>query len=129
MKCLDYDELIQAAKAAADAAYAPYSNYHVGAAVLTDSGEIFTGCNIENASYGLTICAERVAIFKARSSGFSKWQALAIFAPQKPAPTPCGACRQVMSEEENSPVVIIVDGNNEIQRYEFDELLPHPFRL
>ncbi|MCD4655886.1 cytidine deaminase [bacterium] len=124
-----YTNLIAAAKVAANTAYAPYSNFRVGAALMTASGEIFTGCNIENASYGLTICAERVAIFKARSSGFSEWKAIAIFAPQEPAPTPCGACRQVMSEGKNSPIVIVVGSSGKVQTYAFEELLPHPFNF
>jgi len=124
-----YNSLIEAAKKAADAAYAPYSRYRVGAAVLTESGEIFTGCNVENASYGLTICAERVAIFKARSAGHSKWRAVAVFAPQPPVPMPCGACRQVMAEGGNAPVVIVAGADGSVQMFDFDEILPNRFDM
>lgn len=124
-----YNSLIEFAKKAADTAYAPYSRYRVGAAVLSDSGEIFTGCNVENASYGLTICAERVAIFKARSAGHSVWKAVAIYAPAGPAPLPCGACRQVMAEGGNAPEVIVIAADGSVRTYDFDAILPNRFSL
>jgi len=123
------DKLVKAAIHASTNAYAPYSNYRVGAAVLTDTGEIFTGCNVENASYGLTICAERVAIFKAVSEGFTRWSAIAIYSPDEPIPMPCGACRQVMSEAGNTPDVLVIDSNQKINQYTFDEILPLRFSL
>ncbi len=92
------ETLIQAASAAREKAYAPYSGFKVGAAVLTKNGKIFSGCNIENASYGLTNCAERTAVFTAIAAGESEFLALAVIA-DTPRPTaPCGACRQVMAE-------------------------------
>lgn len=120
-------QLIKAAQDVAKNAYAPYSNYQVGAALLTEDNTIFTGCNVENASYGLTICAERVAIFKAVCAGHRKWKAIAIHAPQPPAPLPCGACRQVMSENGNTPTVIINDAGDTTSIYHFSEILPLNF--
>jgi len=91
-------QLKAAAKAAAGRAYAPYSNFRVGAAVLTESGKIFAGCNVENASYGLCNCAERSAIFSAVSAGERKFQCVVVYTPTKTATAPCGACRQVIYE-------------------------------
>jgi cytidine deaminase len=93
-------KLKAAAKAAAGRAYAPYSKFHVGAAVLTSSGKIYIGCNVENASYGLTNCAERTAIFNAVSAGEKrlKLQCVVVYTPTKTATAPCGACRQVIYE-------------------------------
>ncbi len=122
-------QLIAAAKSAAQQAYAPYSHYRVGAAVLTVEGCIFQGCNVENASYGLTICAERVAIFAARCGGSSAFQAVAVYAPQLPPPMPCGACRQVMAEGGNHPLVIIVSADGTIQEFQLGDLLPYSFSL
>jgi len=122
-------KLIQAAKDASGFAYAPYSNYKVGAAVLSGDGRIFTGCNVENSSYGLTNCAERTAIFKARSEGVSTFIAVAVYAPQPPVPTPCGACRQVMAEGGNNPLVIIHAHDGASFEYQLSELLPHSFGL
>lgn len=123
------NQLIEAAKSAAGHAYAPYSRYRVGAAVLTEGGEIHCGCNVENASYGLTICAERVALFSARCAGASKWIAIAIYAPQPPAPLPCGACRQVMAEGGNTPQVIVIGHDGTVRDFAFKEILPHSFDM
>lgn len=90
--------LIEAAKRAREKAYVPYSTFPVGAALITEDGTLFTGCNIENASFGLTNCAERTAIFKAVSEGHRKFTAIAVVADTPEACSPCGACRQVMSE-------------------------------
>lgn len=95
---MNYHDLLKEAKEASRWAYAPYSNFSVGAAILTRTGEIFTGCNVENASYGLTICAERVAVTKAISAGFRDFQAIAIYAATEEPISPCGACRQVIGE-------------------------------
>lgn len=92
------DLLISEAKIARERAYVPYSNFKVGAALLTEDGEIFHGCNIENASYGMTNCAERTAIFKAVSEGKTKFKGLAVIAATETPCSPCGACRQVMAE-------------------------------
>lgn len=91
------DELIEAAKAAREQAYVPYSHFAVGAAVLA-GGEVFTGCNIENASYGLAMCAERTAIFKAVAAGHRQLDAIAVIGETAAPISPCGACRQVMAE-------------------------------
>jgi len=122
-------QLLAAARTARRQAYAPYSKFQVGAALLTANGKIVTGCNVENASYGLTICAERVAITKAISEGHRKFQALAIAAPS-PLPTPCGACRQVLAEFGDL-VVVCADSRRRAtaQFYRLEELLPAGFRL
>ena len=121
--------LLAAAQAARRHAYAPYSKFRVGAAVLTADGKIFTGGNVENASYGLTICAERVAVPKAVSEGCRKFQAIAIVAPSA-GPTPCGACRQVLAEF-GEMVVVCADSRRlaAAQLYELADLLPAAFRL
>ncbi len=119
-------ELIEAAISAAVRAYAPYSNFSVGAALSTASGKVFSGCNIENASYGLTICAERVAIFAALSSGEQHFELLAIASPG--GASPCGACRQVLSEFATSLPILLVDANTGLTTTtDLTELLPQPF--
>jgi len=125
------EELLSAARSAAAAAYAPYSSFRVGAAVLVD-GEVFTGCNIENASYGLTICAERSAIFNAVSKGHRKLEAVAVAcidaAPDASHSSrmPCGACRQVMAEFGDDGTPVVVDG---VGQTSLARLLPEPFDL
>jgi cytidine deaminase len=122
-------KLISAARRAQRQAHAPYSKFKVGAALLTKSGKIYTGCNVENASYGLTICAERVAITKAVSEGHRQFQALAVICPSA-QPTPCGACRQFMAEFGDL-TVICADSRNlqRVETYRLSELLPHTFEL
>ena len=124
-----FRELIAAAKAAQRNAHAPYSKFHVGAALLTKSGKVYTGVNVENASYGLTNCAERVAIGKAVSEGHRKFRALAVVAPST-ALSPCGACRQVLAEF-GEMVVICADSRNlrRVRVHLLSELLPHAFKL
>lgn len=96
---MDMDSLHGAARRAAEASYSPYSKFRVGAALLCEDGRVFTGTNVENRSFGLTICAERSAIVAAVSAGYRHFEALAIATPDSPAPVgPCGACRQVISE-------------------------------
>ncbi len=108
-------------------AYTPYSNYKVGAALRTKDGKVYSGCNIENASFGLTNCAERTAIFKAISSGDSQFDAIAI-AADATAPWPCGACRQVLSEfAPNMRVLLTWDGGRKTAQSTLDQLLPHSF--
>lgn len=120
-------ELESAARTAAGRAYAPYSKFRVGAAVLGDSGHIHSGCNIENASYGLTSCAERNAIFTAISSGERAIRAVAIYTPTPTATAPCGACRQVIREFGPDALVISVcDGESRIESA-IGELLPRSF--
>lgn len=122
-------KLLAAAQAARRHAYAPYSKFRVGAALLTPDGKIFTGSNVENASYGLTICAERVAVTNAVSAGYRKFQAIAIVAPCA-LPTPCGACRQVLAEFGDL-AVICADTRRlaTAQLYRLAELLPAAFHL
>lgn len=121
-------ELLAAALAARKNAYAPYSKFAVGAAVRTADGKIFTGCNVENASYGLSCCAERCAIFAAVGAGERKFTALYVVADTKEPVSPCGACRQVMTEF-NIPEIILANTNGEIKIYTSEELLPYGFTL
>jgi len=121
-------ELVEAAQAARARAYAPYSGFTVGAAVEAGSGAIYTGCNVENASYGLTICAERVAVFKAVAAGEREITALAVVSG--PGATPCGACRQVLAEFAPQPEevpIIVVNGQGDERRYTLGQLLPANF--
>ena len=122
------DRLISAARAALKRAYAPYSRYRVGAAVLTDDGRVFAGANVENASYGVTLCAERAAVVGAVAAGARRLRAAAIAAERAPAPTPCGACRQVLAEfaPPDAPVYV-TDAQGRIRRYRLGALLPHGF--
>jgi cytidine deaminase len=127
-------ELVEAARQAAAAAYAPYSEYRVGAALLTDSGEIVVGCNVENSSYGLSICAERTAVFAARARGLvdprrAKLVAVAVHSPGPSTPWPCGACRHVLREFAGEELPVIVDGPEGTVRKSLGELLPHAFVL
>lgn len=117
--------LIAAARAARQHAYAPYSGYAVGAAVLTEDGEVVTGANIENASYGLTICAERAAIFTAVSAGARQILAIAIYTEN--ACAPCGACRQVLSEFADDLPVYLCDTQGRFRETTLRALLPDHF--
>ncbi|HEY9121602.1 MAG TPA: cytidine deaminase [Brevefilum sp.] len=120
------DQLIQTAKEAWGRAYAPYSNYNVGAALLTESGEIYDGVNVENAVYPVGICGERTAIFKAVSDGHRSFQAIAVVT--KNGGTPCGACRQVMAEFGLDTIVLIANTDGEvIHQLTVAELLPYSF--
>ncbi|SDF24355.1 cytidine deaminase [Sporolituus thermophilus] len=120
------DELIAAASKARELAYTPYSRFQVGAALLAKSGRLYLGCNIENASYGLTICAERTAIFKAISEGERDFAALAVIANTNEPVTPCGACRQVMAEFGINRVILCTT-NGQRREATLDELLPYAF--
>lgn len=122
-------DLARAARSAAERAYAPYSRFPVGAAVLAAGGRIFTGCNVENASYSLGICAERNAIFQAVAAGERRLTCVVVFVPEgEPAP-PCGACRQVMAEFARDAEVFSFSGAGGVMRTTVAELLPHPFTL
>ncbi|MBN1551946.1 cytidine deaminase [bacterium] len=121
--------LLELARKASQNAYAPYSKYAVGAAVMDEQDRIFTGCNIENASYGLTICAERTAIFNARCNGAVRFKAIAVYTPKPPLPVPCGACLQVMAEGGNRPVVIVGCHEEQERIFAFEDLLPKAFSL
>ena len=111
---VDLDKLFEEARKAADFAYAPYSKFRVGAALLAIDGTVITGCNVENRSYGLTICAERTAVTKAISMGLSYFKALAVSTPDSEDPVgPCGACRQVLSEFMAPAAPVIFGGHGE----------------
>lgn len=120
-------ELINAAKAAREKAFAPHSNFRVGAALETESGEIYGGCNIESAAYGLTMCAERVAIFKAVFEGVSKFARIAIVADTDELTPPCGSCRQLIWEFCGDIPVIMADLQGNIETLKMSELLPKAF--
>lgn len=121
-------ELVEAARAAAERAYCRYSGYSVGAAVRADDGRIFRGCNVENASYGATMCAERSAIFAMVSAGQRRITAVCVYAPGEPMAMPCGMCRQVVSEF-CLDVPVLVAGPRGVLRRSFAALLPEAFRL
>jgi cytidine deaminase len=124
---LDLAALLRAASDARAGAYAPYSRFAVGAAVAYADGGIVTGCNIENASYGLTMCAERVALFTGHASGKRGVVALAVAGPPGKATPPCGACRQVMNEWNPRMLVVCADAAGAPQTLELQALLPHAF--
>jgi cytidine deaminase len=119
--------LIAAARTAREHAHAPYSNFRVGAAVRAKSGRIFTGCNVENATYGLTLCAERVAIFKAISEGERGFDAVAVVADTDVLTPPCGACRQILWEFCGDAEVILANLHGKVERHLMSALLPMPF--
>ncbi|KEO83811.1 cytidine deaminase [Tumebacillus flagellatus] len=125
---MDQQQLIQQARAARDKAYVPYSKFPVGAALLLEDGRVITGCNIENASYGLSNCAERTAIFKAVSEGKPMIKKIAVIADTEGPCSPCGMCRQVMAEfcDPNTPVVL-TNLNNDVKETTVGELLPFAF--
>ena len=123
-------KLAELARKTAKKAYAPYSNFRVGAALITDSGNIYTGCNIENASYPATVCGEDVAIFKAISEGETKIDTIAVAcidAVNDTAIFPCGISRQRMSEFNTENVIVV--HNDEIKKYKFEEVLPFDFKF
>ena len=126
---VSYEELIDKAKEASKNAYAPYSNFRVGACVLAESGNIYCGCNFENASYGLSICAERNAIGTAVANGEKKIKAIAIYSPNMYNCTPCGACRQVINEFKTDETVVITVAGDEIITRKIGDLLPEVFEL
>ena len=120
--------LVDAARAAAERAYCRYSHYAVGAAVHSESGRIFSGCNVENASYGATMCAERSAIFGLVAAGERRLLRICVYAPKEPMAMPCGMCRQVIAEFcLDAPV--LVAGPRGVLRRSFAQLLPEAFRL
>ena len=128
------NELVQMALDARKNSYSPYSNYKVGAALLCEDGTVYTGCNVENASYGLTVCAERNAIFAAVGAGKRRFRALALITQKLPGLTfnsPCGACRQVMSEfmAPDTPIYIaVLNGTKRVAyKKQLREIMPYPF--
>jgi cytidine deaminase len=127
MNHIDYKSLVAAAKRASESAYAPYSRFSVGAAVLADDGSIFSGGNVENASYGLTVCAERVATFKAVASGIRRIHAVVVYTPTSHPTAPCGACRQVLFEFGPDARVLAACESGETMEWSVNELLPDAF--
>ena len=123
---LEIQKLMDCAIKARENAYSPYSHFAVGAALLCEDGTLYEGCNIENASYGLTNCAERTAIFKAVSEGHIKFKALAVVADTEGPCAPCGACRQVMAEF-NIPLIIMGNLMGNIKIVTIEEVLPFSF--
>ena len=120
-------DLIAAARRAREHAHVRFSNFKVGAALETADGQVITGCNIENATYGLTMCAERVAMFKAISDGHRTFRRIAIVAETESPTPPCGACRQILLEFGGNLEVLLGNLSRETARFQLSELLPHPF--
>jgi len=130
IKSTDMENLISAADQARQKAYAPYSRFHVGAAVLCEDGTVFTGCNIENASYPVSNCAERTALFKAVSEGYREFKAIAVVSDAEGFTSPCGVCRQALSEFCEPELVIYMCGRNrKCRQTTLGELLPFAFSL
>jgi cytidine deaminase len=124
---LSDSELIDAARRAREHAVATFSSFKVGAALETADGRIVTGCNVENATYGLTMCAERVAMFKALSEGHRHFARVAVVADTDAPTPPCGACRQILWEFGGDLEVILANTRRETARFKLSDLLPHPF--
>jgi cytidine deaminase len=122
-----YKNIAIAAKKNKSKAYAPFSKFRVGAALLTTNNEIYNGCNIENSSYSLTVCAERVAVFNAISCGAVKFKAIAIASDAIGFTPPCGACRQVLLDLAGNIDIVLVDSKNKIKVIKLKSLLPHAF--
>ena len=127
---IDYKLLIEKAKEAVKTSYSPFSKFAVGAAVMMSNGQIYTGCNIENSSFGMTICAERCAIFKAVSEGQKEILAVAIYSPNADDCYPCGACRQVMYEfQGKNEIVVITEHENQPVPRMLSDFLPYGFKI
>ncbi|HET9857705.1 MAG TPA: cytidine deaminase [Chthoniobacterales bacterium] len=126
MELIQDNKLIDAASDARRLAYAPYSGFQVGAALATSAGKIYTGCNVENVSLGLTICAERSAIATAIAQGDKDFVAIAVVTAGKKPAVPCGACRQVMAEFNPSMKIIAATVDGKVQEFDLAELLPFP---
>ena len=121
------DGLLEAALRARDHAHAPYSKFRVGAALEAEDGTVYTGCNIENASYGLTMCAERVALFKALSEGARAFRRIAVAADTDSLTPPCGPCRQLLWEFCREAEVVLVNLNGRTEQFTMRDLLPRAF--
>jgi cytidine deaminase len=123
----EYDRLLEAARLVRLNAHAPFSGFQVGAALETVDGQVITGCNVENATYGLTVCAERVAVFKAISEGHRRFIRVAVVADTDQPTPPCGACRQILWEFGGDLEVILGNLDAQTARHRLAELLPFPF--
>ncbi len=121
------DALIDAAVRAREFAHAPFSHFAVGAALESVEGEVFTGCNIENATYGLTLCAERVAVFKAVSEGVRKFRRVAVVADTENLTPPCGACRQILWEFCGDVELVLANLDGKVEFFRLIDLFPRPF--
>jgi len=121
------EALLAAALAAREHAFAPFSKFQVGAALEDENGLVHTGCNVENATYGLTICAERVAVFKAISEGVRKFRRIAVAADTEALTPPCGACRQILWEFCGDLDIVLVNPRGKIETYRLKDLFPKPF--
>jgi len=126
---MDPCELVALARQAQQLAYAPYSNYRVGAALLTAGGQVYTGANVENASLGLTVCAERIAVFQAVLAGELEFQSIAITGSGAGYLNPCGACLQVLAEFSSTIKIFTANEKDEIREYYLSEMLPQIFSL
>ncbi len=126
-KPVDRTALIEAARAARLRAFAPYSTFKVGAALEAADGTIITGCNVENSTYGLTVCAERVAVLKAVSEGYREFRRVAVVADTQDPTPPCGACRQILWEFCGDIEVVLANLTDEKGRHQLKDLLPLPF--
>ena len=128
---MNYEDLMTKAKDVSQNAYAPYSKFQVGACLLTTDGNIYTGCNFENSSYGLSICAERNAVGSAIANGEKRFKAIAIYSPNQDHCVPCGACRQVLHEfcDKDDELDVILQKNGELKIYTLKHLLPESFSL
>ena len=127
MSGFDAAALVTAARQAREHAVAPYSHFKVGAALLTADGRVYGGCNVENASYGLTVCAERVAMFKALSEGYTKFRRVAVVADTDAPTPPCGPCRQILWEFGGDLEVLLANLTRQTGTYRLADLLPLPF--
>ena len=127
---IDYKQLMDKAKEASKMSYSPFSRFAVGAALIAISGKIYSGCNIENSSFGMTNCAERTAIFKAVSEGEREILAIAIYSPNSDNCYPCGACRQVMFEfQGDDEIIVITEDCGRLDARKLSEFLPFGFRI
>ena len=123
----DFEPLIEAARQARLQSVAPFSNFLVGAAVQTADGKVYTGCNVESASYGLTVCAERVAIWKALSEGERQFTQLAVVADTETLTPPCGTCRQIIWEFARGATIVFANLNGQRETFQIADLLPRAF--
>lgn len=126
---MDNEELVKRALEVRERAYAPFSNFKVGAALLADDGTVFTGCNVESASYGLTVCAERVAIWKAVSEGVRHFTHIAVVADTEELTPPCGVCRQIIWEFCGDIPVTFSNLHGKVETVQMSELLPRAFDM
>lgn len=125
---MDWDHLYQVAREARESAYAPYSRFKVGAALLADDGTVYSGCNVENRSFGLCICAERTAVAKAVSEGRKTFKAIAVVTDCSPPAAPCGMCRETLAEFASDLPVLVANVQGERREHRLSDLHPTPFK-